>query len=301
MDKVKLRIQLSTPCIAIAGSTCYNKPMATPHQHGSDAGMLCILLASPQACPSLDVGTHDRRNEPMPPSHRHHRQPAGVTRRAFLGTVVGATAGVYGLSLGLPSEVPRVFAAPDFQLRAPEPHAKRGGVLRYGIHNAPSHFDIHQSGTVSNMGVQGCMYDNLIRRNPLDSGQTIIPDLAHGWEIAPDGKTYTFFLRKGVTLHDGGYLTAEDVKATYSRIIWPPTGFSSPRTPLFSTVSEINVRDAQTIEFQLHEARPYLDGIECYRLTAGSTELAGARLSGKIDYARRLDPVTVQKIRASPG
>ena len=42
------------------------------------------------------------------------------------------------------------------------------------------------------------MYDNLIRRDPLDSGQTIIPDLAHSWEIAPDGKTYTFFLRKGV-------------------------------------------------------------------------------------------------------
>jgi len=106
------------------------------------------------------------------------------------------------------------------------------------------------------MGVQGCMYDNLIRRNPVDSGQTIIPDLAHSWEIAPDGKTYTFFLRKGVKFHDGGDLTAEDVKATYARIIWPQTGFSSPRTPLFSTVSEINVRDAHTIEFTLHEARP---------------------------------------------
>jgi ABC-type transport system substrate-binding protein len=35
-------------------------------------------------------------------------------------------------------------------------------------------------------------------RNPLDSGQTVLPDLAHSWEIAPDGKTYTFFLRQGV-------------------------------------------------------------------------------------------------------
>src|SRR6266446_8240904 len=293
-------------------------------------------------------------------------QPQGLTRRAFLGTAFGTAAGVYGLSLGLGGEVPRVFAAPDFQLRALEPHAKRGGVLRYGIHNAPSHFDIHQSGTVSNMGVQGCMYDNLIRRNPVDSGQTIIPDLAHSWEIAPDGKTYTFFLRKGVKFHDGGDLTAEDVKATYARIIWPQTGFSSPRTPLFSTVSEINVRDAHTIEFKLHEARPqsfmlgafasgwnvivrkktleennynlrqvmdypgtgpfrhkkrvdkevwvvernpdywntglpYLDGIEFYHLTAFSTELGGALLAGKIDYARLLDPVSLQKVKATPG
>src|SRR5262252_6330779 len=252
-----MRMPLLTLCIAIADLTCYKNAIATYHQHRSDAWVLYILLTSHQACPSLGVGTHNRRNEPMPPSHRHHRQPAGVLRRDFLGTVVGAAAGVYGLSLGLPSEVPRVFAAQDVQLRAPEPNAKRGGVLRYGIHNAPSHFDIHQSGTVGNMGVQGCMYDNLIRRNPLDSGQTVIPDLAHSWEIAPDGRTYTFFLRKGVKFHDGGDLTAEDVKATFARIISPPVGFSSPRTPLFSTVSEINVRDTHTIEFKLHEARPH--------------------------------------------
>jgi peptide/nickel transport system substrate-binding protein len=124
--------------------------------------------------------------------------------------------------LGVPATVPRGWAAPDFTLRAPEPNAKHGGVLRYGILSAPAHFDVHQSGTISNMGTQGCMYDNLIRRNPLDSGQTIIPDLAHSWEIAPDGKTYTFFLRKGVHFHDGAPLTADDVKATYARIIWPP-------------------------------------------------------------------------------
>jgi hypothetical protein len=39
-------------------------------------------------------------------------------------------------------------------------------------------------------------------------------------------------------------------------IVWPPEGVSIPRTPLFATVSEINVRDAHTIEFKLHEPRP---------------------------------------------
>ena len=122
----------------------------------------------------------------------------------MLGTVAGAAVGAYGLTLGLAGEMPRAWAAPDFKLRAAEPQARRGGVLRYGILSAPAHFDVHQSGTVSNMGTQGAMYDNLIRRNPLDSGQTIIPDLAHSWEISPDSKTYTFFLRQGVKFHDGG-------------------------------------------------------------------------------------------------
>src|SRR5262245_53565937 len=179
-----------------------------------------------------------------------------LTRRAFLGTAVGAAAGIYGLAQGLAAEVPSTFDGKDFKLRAPEPNAKRGGVLRYGTLSAPAHFDVHQSGTIANMGTQGAMYDNLIRRDPRDSGQTIIPDLAHSWEIAQDGKTYTFFLRKGVKFHDGGAFTAEGVKATFQRLIFPPQGFSSPRPPLFSTVEAIHVRDAHTIAFQLREARP---------------------------------------------
>jgi ABC-type transport system substrate-binding protein len=183
--------------------------------------------------------------------------PLTFTRRTFLGTTASALAGAYGLSRGLAeAAIPSSFDGSNFKLKVPEANAKHGGIMRYGVLSAPAHFDVHQSGTVSNMGTQGCMYDTLLRRNPLDSGQTIIPDLAHSWEISPDGKTYTFFLRKGVTFHDGADFTAEDVKATYDRIVSPPKGVSIPRTPLFATVSEINVRDPHIIEFKLHEARP---------------------------------------------
>src|SRR5262249_16540665 len=175
------------------------------------------------------------------------------TRRALLGIAAGAALGTYGLALGLTAEVPSTFDGTGFKLRAPEPNARRGGVLRYGFITAPAHFDVHQQGATL---VQLCMYDNLVRRDPRDSGQSIIPDLAHSWEIAKDSKTYTFFLRQGGKFHDGGALTAEDVKATFQRLISPPQGFSSPRTPLFSSVEAINVRDAHTIDFKLREARP---------------------------------------------
>src|SRR5215468_4134262 len=187
---------------------------------------------------------------------RHHSRAYAWTRRGFLGLTAGATLGAYGWSLGLAADVPSAFDGSSFQLRAPETNPKRGGVFRYGVLSAPAHFDVHQSGTAANMCTQGCMYDNLIRRDPRDSGQSIIPDLAHSWEVSTDKKTYTFFLRQGVKFHDGGEFTAEDVKATYQRIIWPPTGVSIPRTPLFAAVSEINVRDPYVIEFKLSEARP---------------------------------------------
>ena len=114
-----------------------------------------------------------------------HFGPHWLTRRAFLGTTASAALGAYSASLGLAAETPSVFDGKSFRLRAPEENARRGGVLRYGVLSAPAHFDVHQSGTAANMCTQGCMYDNLIRRDPRDSGKTIIPDLAHSWEIRP--------------------------------------------------------------------------------------------------------------------
>jgi ABC-type transport system substrate-binding protein len=180
------------------------------------------------------------------------------TRRGFLQGSAAITAGIYGLPgrLGRAAEIQNEFDGSKFQLKAPEPNPRSGGVLRYGITMRPPHFDVHQSGTINNLGSQGCMFDNLIRHDPRDSGKTIIPDLAHSWEIAKDGKTYTFFLRKDVQFHDGAELTADDVKATFDRIAKPPQGISIPRSILFKTVSEITARDKYTVEFKLSEPRP---------------------------------------------
>jgi ABC-type transport system substrate-binding protein len=180
------------------------------------------------------------------------------TRRGFLQGSAAIMAGIYGLPgrLGRAAEIQNEFDGSKFQLKAPEPNPRSGGVLRYGITMRPPHFDVHQSGTINNLGSQGCMFDNLIRHDPRDSGKTIIPDLAHSWEIAKDGKTYTFFLRKDVQFHDGAELTADDVKATFDRIAKPPQGISIPRSILFKTVSEITARDKYTVEFKLSEPRP---------------------------------------------
>ena len=247
----------------------------------------------------------------------------------------------------------------------PDPAAKRGGTLRYAVHNAPAHFDVHQSGTVANIGPQSPMYDTLLRRSPKD-GQTIIPDLAWKYEISPDGKRYTFHLRKGVKFHDGADFTAEDVKATYDRIARPPKGVVIPRTPLFATVGDIVVLDPHRIEFRLTEARPkaymlgafasgwniivrkkslddnggnlrqvmnypgtgpfrhvsrkdkeiwiqernpdywnkglpLVDKLEIYHFLPFTPELGATFLSGRVDYARLLDPVTWRKAKEMPG
>jgi ABC-type transport system substrate-binding protein len=292
----------------------------------------------------------------------------GWSRRDVLRGSTAAIMGIYGLAprYGLAADIPYEYDGSKFQMAAPEANPKRGGVMRYGILNRPPHFDVHQSGTVGNIGTQGCMFDNLIRRDPRDSGKSIVPDLAHSWEIAKDGKTYTFHLRQGVQFHDGTDFTSADVKATYDRISKPPPGISIPRSALFTAVKEINAPDKFTVEFKLASPRsvnfmmsafasgwnvivskktleennydlrkllyipgtgpyktrrrveneiwvmernpnywnkglPYLDGIEFYNLLPFSPELGAAVLSGRVDYARALDPATARKAATVQG
>src|SRR4249920_2160783 len=178
-------------------------------------------------------------------------------RRRFIQGGAAALIGGYGMAprSGLSADVPNELDGTKFQMAAPEPNPKRGGVLKYGILNRPPHFDMHQSGTVGNIGTQGCMFDNLVRRDPRDSGKTIVPDLAHSWEIAKDGRTYTFHLRQGVQFHDGTDFTSADAKVTFDRICKPPAGISIPRAALFTAVKEINAPDKYTIEFKLAAPR----------------------------------------------
>jgi len=179
-------------------------------------------------------------------------------RRDFLKSSAALVAVIYAVRAGLAAaaDIPLEFDGSKFQLKAGEPNPKHGGIVRMGIPVRPPHFDLHQSGTIFNLGAMGCMFDNLIRRDPRDGGKTIIPDLAHSWQIAKDGKTYTFFLRKDVLFSDGAELTADDVKATFDRIAKPHQGISIPRSILFKAVTEINARDKYTVEFKLSEARP---------------------------------------------
>ena len=49
------------------------------------------------------------------------------------------------------------------------------------------------------------------RLTHVDEHFQLKPGLAERWELRPDGRTWRFFLRKGVTFHDGSPFTAADV------------------------------------------------------------------------------------------
>jgi ABC-type dipeptide/oligopeptide/nickel transport system permease subunit/ABC-type transport system substrate-binding protein len=62
----------------------------------------------------------------------------------------------------------------------------------------------------------------------------IVPDLAERFTLSADGLTYTFLLRRGVRFHDGGELTAADVKRSLERTLHPKT--PSPGASLYASI-----------------------------------------------------------------
>ncbi len=141
-------------------------------------------------------------------------------------------------------------AAETGMLIAPEPDPKRGGALRTAFGVTTTSYDIYQGG---NVAVLTHMYDGLVRFNPLDGLQSIIPSLATGWEISDDGLTYTFTLREGVTFHDGEPFTADDVVATFSRAIAPPEGIISVMQSFYRSVESVEAVDPLTVQFNLSQ------------------------------------------------
>ncbi|CAM5795206.1 MULTISPECIES: ABC transporter substrate-binding protein [Brevibacillus] len=118
--------------------------------------------------------------------------------------------------------------------------------LIVAVDQEPVGYDPHKVPAASSARVYSLVYDSLTK---LDANLDLVPGLAESWETAPDGKSITFHLRKGVKFHNGQEMTAEDVKYTFERILNPDTG--SIAKSYFASVDTIEVPDPATVVFKL--------------------------------------------------
>src|SRR5881628_1143674 len=149
-----------------------------------------------------------------------------VNRRRFLKTAAGTTAGAALTAWSLKRPATARAAVRSDRARAAEPNPKRGGVLKWAGPAEVAHFDVHQGAF---RFVLGQMYNNLVRFNPAD----------------------------GVKFHDGTPFSSADVVATFSRIIFPPSGMASIYRDQFAAVDKVEAIDRLNVRFALKEPRPY--------------------------------------------
>lgn len=130
---------------------------------------------------------------------------------------------------------------------------KSGGELRFSMFASdPKQLDPHQTVLGEDIYSVSPAYNNLVYLNFYDKPPyTIDPDLAESWEVTPDGKTYTFHLRKGVLFHDGSPFTAADAKYSLDRVRKPPSGVVSPRSGQLAMVDTTDTPDDYTLVVKL--------------------------------------------------
>lgn len=122
-------------------------------------------------------------------------------------------------------------------------------ILRVGLESRPKTLDPRYATDATGQRISHhLIFSSLVR---MDYDLKIVPGLAERWET-PDNRTYIFFLRKGLSFHDGTPLTGEDVKFTFEHLMEPSVG--SPYAAVYNNkVKKISLLDTHTIRFNLKE------------------------------------------------
>jgi peptide/nickel transport system substrate-binding protein len=173
--------------------------------------------------------------------------PLSASRRRFLRGV--GVAAAYAASGG--SVVAALQAcAPVATVPSAVPSAtpKRGGTVIEGGLADPQGFNQLLATNGTSQIISRYVFEPLIL---IDSDNKLVPGLAETVPDAPDGKTYSFKLRKDLKWSDGRPITSEDVSFTFQLLMDPAyTDFSSVQRGLVgNTLQSVQTPDPLTVIF----------------------------------------------------
>jgi peptide/nickel transport system substrate-binding protein len=135
---------------------------------------------------------------------------------------------------------------------APSPGAaKPVGELRLAMAGIGVMRPIPWQETPCSKGYFTLLYDFLIGANA-DGSMSAANGVAERWEMAPDGMTWTFWLRRGTTFHDGTEVSAEDVKWSLE-MVTKPDSIAAFAARLRSTIKEIEVASPYQLVIRTHK------------------------------------------------
>lgn len=130
-----------------------------------------------------------------------------------------------------------------------------GGKITEGIVGVPTLVNPVSALSDADKDMVSLVYSGLMRK---DQNGDFIPDLAESYpEISPDGKTYTFTLKKNAKFHNGKKISADDIIFTIEKIKDPIV--KSPRRLAWEGVSVSKI-DEHTVVFTL--TQPYISFLD---------------------------------------
>ena len=105
-------------------------------------------------------------------------------------------------------------------------------ILHFGLGAEPQHLDPHLATSVAAHNILSALMEGLVSEDP--KSLKPVPGVATHWQIAPDGKIYTFHLHPDAKWSNGDPVTANDFVYSFRRILNPNLGasYSSMLYPL---------------------------------------------------------------------
>lgn len=153
----------------------------------------------------------------------------------------------------------------DLKLSADPAMADQSGVIRILLEDSPNTFD--PAGTGYNgvsANITWNVYDRLVTygSKPVEGQKgaliydygNVVGQAAERYEVSADGKSMTFYMRKGATFHDGSPVTAADAKWSLDRAVSVPTSKAQVATGSLTDPAQFVVVDDMTIRVDLPQA-----------------------------------------------
>lgn len=141
-------------------------------------------------------------------------------------------------------------------------------VLNYNLAVEPQYLDPAKSVGIAEFRVEYACFEGLAA---FGKGDVPVPGAAEKWTVSPDGKTYTFTLRKNAKWSNGEPLTAQDFEYAWKRLLDPKTAASNANTLFYLKNAEdyysgkikdadqigVNAKDPQTLVVTLNAPCSY--------------------------------------------
>ncbi|MFL5927657.1 MAG: ABC transporter substrate-binding protein [Gaiellaceae bacterium] len=180
-----------------------------------------------------------------------------LTRRELIkrGSVLGMSLPFLGLLAG---GARAAVARPQAAVRRTATTLRFGGVIPDGSLEPPL---LQSLGAIGPTHLPG---EQLVFA---DKNSVLRPQLATSWKPSKGAKSWTFKIRKGVKFHDGTPLTADDVVATFNRLLTKNSQALSSFNGVLSA-GGVHKVDDHTVRFDLNASNgffPYLTGQMTYQ------------------------------------
>ena len=239
-------------------------------------------------------------------------RPRRVRRRRFVvGALTLASTGVFSMACrnqspqpqapaaktdakpaeaARPAEAKPAEAAKPTDTQAPaKPAAATGGRLVVAGAKDIRTLDPVQNNDADSTYVYTQVHDSVAR---IDPQFNIQPALAESWDTSPNGLTYTYRFRKGVSFHDGSTMTADDVVFSIDRIMADryPEGRKKEKIEMIDSYKKV---DDATVEIKLKF--PYAPFAAAFGAQMIVPKAAVERL-GEVEFARK--PIGAGPFRA---